>query len=212
MLGMLARNQHRKEQPARLLKEITRMETMRDMIKVQAPQAVPERYAEALNFLRNPAFLGSARHQAQHWRAERAGAHADILAFERAFIRRFKRLGVPMFAHCVQRSEATQLRHFAAGTTNARPGQSPHNHGKAVDLVHGIRAWDIPRPAWDLVGHIGKEVARTLGVKVRWGGDFKSLYDPAHWELEDWVHYPIEPVVSDALLDEVLRQWAGTAV
>ena len=37
-----------------------------------------------------------------------------------------------------------------------------------------------------MIGGVGKEVARKMGLRVTWGGDFKSLYDPAHWELTDW--------------------------
>jgi hypothetical protein len=25
-----------------------------------------------------------------------------------------------------------------------------------------------------------------MNLKIKWGGEFKSLYDPAHWELEGW--------------------------
>lgn len=177
--------------------------------KARPAEPLPNRYDSALRYLRNPVFLAGARHKAQHWRADRTGAHPDILAFERAFIRRFKRLGVPMWAHCVQRSEATQRRHFVTGVTKARPGESPHNHGKAVDLVHGTRAWDIPKAAWDLIGHIGKEVAGQLGVKVVWGGEWR-FYDPAHWELEDWRHYPTEAVVSAPQLEDLLAYYDGT--
>lgn len=29
-----------------------------------------------------------------------------------------------------------------------------------------------------------KAVAKCLGIKINWGGDFKSLFDPAHFELK----------------------------
>ena len=74
---------------------------------------------------------------------------------------------------------------FAAGTTKARAWESPHNYGLAVDIIHGTKAWDLTRKQWEIVGHMGKEVAAQLGVKVVWGGDWK-FYDPAHWELANW--------------------------
>lgn len=56
--------------------------------------------------------------------------------------------------------------------TNAKPGQSKHNGmpSKAVDL-------GFPANRTRDVAHIGK----SLGLK--WGGDFKKLYDPPHFEL-----------------------------
>ena len=158
---------------------------------VPAPEAPepdappPERYREALRFMRNPVHLRSSRYRAQQWRADRSGAPPELLDFERRFIARFEALGVPMFCHCLRRSDATQGRLFVTGVSRAGPGQSPHNHAMAVDLVHGTRAWDLPKPCWDLIGHMGKEVARQAGVDVMWGGDWK-FYDPAHWELRDW--------------------------
>lgn len=169
---------------------------------------VPANYADALKFMRNKPFLASPRHKAQHWRADRTGAHPDILAFERAFIRRFRRLGVPVFGHCVTRSNAVQQRHFVTGVSKAKPGQSPHNSGRAVDLIHGTKGWQVPKPCWDLIGHIGKEVANALGVKIRWGGEW-DFYDPAHWELEDWRHYPSDPVVVASELERLLAFYSG---
>nr|WP_245369132.1 M15 family metallopeptidase [Agrobacterium tumefaciens] len=90
-----------------------------------------------------------------------------------------------MFAHCVYRDDVEQQRLYVKGLSKAKPGQSAHNYGLAVDIVHGTKAWDLTRKQWDLIGHIGKEVAASLGIKVEWGGDW-SFYDPAHWELANW--------------------------
>lgn len=74
---------------------------------------------------------------------------------------------------------------FRKGNSKAKWGSSPHNCGMAVDLVHGVYAWEIPKLCWSMLGHIGKEVAAQQGVKITWGGDW-DFYDPAHWELSDW--------------------------
>ncbi|QCS36990.1 hypothetical protein [Tortoise microvirus 39] len=181
------------------------METMKRDFMLRP---VPQNMHEAVKYLTAPTFLHSTRHKGQHWRADRNGAHPDIVAFERAFVRRMRKLNIPVFAHCVVRNNATQGRLYATGRTLAKPGESPHNHGKAVDLVHGVRAWDIPRGAWDVFGHVGKEVAHSLGVKVDWGGEW-HFYDPAHWELEDWRHYPSDPQVEQATLEELLAFYEG---
>lgn len=146
----------------------------------------PRTYGAALEAIQDLPFLASERHGTQHHRANRKGASKDILEFERVFLRRMAKVGVPMFAHCVIRTPDEQARVFVQGHSNAKPGQSPHQYGFAVDLVHGVHAWNIPRRSWDLVGHIGKEAAAAAGIDIRWGGDFTKLYDPAHWELTGW--------------------------
>lgn len=143
----------------------------------------------ALRAIQARDFLLSERYQEQQWRADRKAADPRILLFERKFIDRMESLGVPMFAHCVVRSLAEQTQRFAEGHSKAKAGQSAHNYGLAVDLIHGIHGWDMSRESWALIGHIGKEVARQNGLKLVWGGDFKSLWDPAHWELENWRDY-----------------------
>lgn len=95
-------------------------------------------------------------------------------------------LGVPMFPHAIVRGQNQQEAAFAAGHSKARFGQSAHNFGMAVDLIHGVKAWQMDKKAWEIIGHIGKELAMSKQIHVVWGGDFKSLWDPAHWELRDW--------------------------
>jgi hypothetical protein len=166
-------------------------------MKAQADHAVPT----ALRAIVARDFLLSDKYDQQHARATRQGADEGILAFERKFIRKMEALGVPMFAHSVIRSPAEQTKRFAEGHSKAKAGQSPHQYGMAVDLIHGIRGWDIPDESWALVGHIGKEVASTLTVSrwneaegrfvetrvhLEWGGDWKSLWDPAHWQIKGW--------------------------
>src|SRR5690606_17376323 len=93
---------------------------------------------------------------------------------------------IPMFATEVWRDASRQDMLYVQGHSNARAGQSAHQYGLAVDIVHGVKAWDMPETAWKMIGHIGKELAIQNGLHIMWGGDFKSLWDPAHWEIRDW--------------------------
>lgn len=156
-------------------------------VKATLPSPVPEpgSYREALNSLVDKPFLATGRYKSQQHRAVRAGADPGILAFERAMVRRMARLGVPMFAHCVVRDAATQARLYVQGHSRATFGKSPHNFGMAADIVHSVRAWDVSRAGWEIIGHIGKEVASQLSLPIVWGGDWR-FFDPAHWELRDW--------------------------
>ena len=55
-------------------------------------------------------------------------------------------------------------------------------YGHAVDLYPLPVQYSDPKPYIELSKHI-KSVANKLNIKIRWGGDFKSLVDRPHWEL-----------------------------
>lgn len=149
------------------------------------------KYREALQGMRDVEFLNSHKHQEQHWRADRAGAHPAIVGmtgitgFEKLLIRRMAKLGVPMFASEVVRSGKRQNELKAQGHSKAGWGESPHQYGCAVDIIHARRGWDLSRQQWAVVGHVGKEIVLEHGWKVEWGGDWK-FWDPAHWEVVGW--------------------------
>lgn len=71
----------------------------------------------------------------------------------------------------------------AAGASQTM--KSRHITGHAIDfaaLVGGEVRWD-----WPLYGKIAaafKEASRELGVPIIWGGDWKSLRDGPHVELD----------------------------
>ena len=142
-------------------------------------------YREALNSIRDRAYLMGERYAAQQMRADRVGTNADLLAFYDAFQRQLRALGVPMFAAEFRRSADRQDALHAAGKTKALRGQSPHGFGLAVDVVHSKLGWDLTRQQWTLIGHIGKSVAARGRMKIDWGGDWE-FYDPAHWQVRGW--------------------------
>ena len=183
-LGLLERHQ---DKPMGLSHPVHKLATLVADVKASLPPPVPEpgSYSEALRGLVDKPFCGSGRYRSQQHRAVRLGADPDLLAFERAFVKRMRRLGVPMFSECVVRDQATQARLYVVGHSRATFGKSPHNFGMAADVVHGTRGRDLSRAAWDIIGHVGKECAYQVGVPMVWGGDWK-VFDPAHWELMGW--------------------------
>lgn len=134
----------------------------------------------------NRKFIQSQKFKDQQLRADRFGAHPDILEFEKRLVTRMRKQYVPLFCLTCWRGEAEQNSAFVRGVSNARFGQSPHNFGCAVDIIHGTKGYDLDRRSWELLGHIGKEISVQSGIEITWGGDFKSLFDPAHWELKEW--------------------------
>lgn len=121
------------------------------------------------------------------------GSHPLIVEFYKHFNAALKRRGFPFFAFEFERSFERQAILLKNGVSRAGPGQSPHNWGCAVDVVHLTDYWDIPDKAWRVIGAIGHEVARKRKIPIEWGGDWgadwprgKRGWDPAHWELSHW--------------------------
>lgn len=166
---------------------VLQLQRLQRQAEAESMEAEPQdaTYGEGLKALRNSAMLDSPKWAEQQDRANRKGCHQDILAFERAFIARMQKLGVPMFCHTAQRTMDEQNAAFVRGVSRAKAGKSAHNYGCAVDIVHSVKAWDMTREQWALLGHIGKEIASGLGADIEWGGDWK-FYDPAHWEVRGW--------------------------
>ena len=141
----------------------------------------------------DPAWCKSQGFADQQMRAVRDGAHPGLLEFERRFVRRMAAIGVPMFAHCVVRTLEMQQKLFADGfSKNDGSKRYPHR-GFAVDVIHGTKAWGLNEAQWRLIGHVGVEVAASVGVDLTWGGDWKEDgfgevidWDPAHWEVTGW--------------------------
>lgn len=62
--------------------------------------------------------------------------------------------------------------------TNAKPFQSYHNYGLAVDVIFKRHNWNAPQGWWDLLGKEGKN------LDLEWGGD---------WEFKDLPHFQLRP-------------------
>ena len=72
--------------------------------------------------------------------------------------------------------------------TNAKPGSSMHNFGLAIDcgVFKGKVYMDGSTPADAKLADLMHKHASTLCAKhkLRWGGNFKSLYDAPHFEYD----------------------------
>lgn len=101
---------------------------------------------------------------------------------------------IPLYIHCAYRDSAEQNRLKAAGNSKAVAGLSAHNIGEAVDIVHGVYHWDLTKEEWLFLYNLGQLALTRLNatlpkerqLTLTWGGHFKSLYDPAHWEIKDF--------------------------
>jgi peptidoglycan L-alanyl-D-glutamate endopeptidase CwlK len=64
-----------------------------------------------------------------------------------------------------------------------RTMNSRHIIGQAVDIVPLPVDWNNPKP-FGVVAEAMKKAAAELGVKITWGGDFKSFIDMPHYQIE----------------------------
>jgi len=101
---------------------------------------------------------------------------------------------------CGTRSWNDQAALYAKGrtapgpkVTNAKPGSSMHNFGLAIDcgVFKGKVYMDDGTPADKKTADLMHKHASTLCAKhnLRWGGNFKKLYDSPHFEYN--TPYPL---------------------
>jgi hypothetical protein len=131
-------------------------------------------------------------------------AKADLTGYDPRFIEWYGRmrramaeLRKPMFAFEARRSNGRQLELWKQGrnaagevvdlskvVTWAKPGESLHNTGRAIDLIFEGTHWSNPDADWALAGMMGKSLAIAMGLKLTWGGDWAGKKnDRPHWEL-----------------------------
>lgn len=126
-----------------------------------------------------------AFHLSQHSRTRLKGVHPDLVrVVEKAITITRVDFGVSEGV----RSEDRQRELFAAGATTTM--NSRHLTGHAVDLVAYVGAhiaWDWP--LYDQIAKAMKTAAVEEGVKIEWGGDWKSFKDGPHFQLP-WAEYP----------------------
>lgn len=99
------------------------------------------------------------------------------------------------------RDEAAQLAAFHAGKSKAMPGKSKHNTtpSQAVHLV----PFPIPEPGTDAAGSAREWreyayfagavnlCAASLGIRLRWGGDWNDDFRTADNKFNDLQHYEL---------------------
>jgi hypothetical protein len=134
--------------------------------------------------------LSSTRVLRLHERANWTDCDLRIMWFAGTLVLKLRERGFPFYVHTAYRSPALQRQLQAAGHSKVKSG--PHQRGAAVDIVHCFYHWNVPAddPLWRYVGLLGEHIIRQNSLPIEWGGRFKSLFDPAHWQLKEWRQYP----------------------
>lgn len=144
-----------------------------------------ERYSEASYALVNKKAFNTVSYRRRTTEIDWENVHPEIREFWVGFHRECAKRNIPVIPTEFYRTPERQQELYVQGFSKAQKGQSPHQWGCAVDIVHAVKLWDLTKSQWDVMGAIGKEVARKREIKMTWGGDWK-FYDPAHWQLYRW--------------------------
>lgn len=161
----------------------------------------PERLKAPLHF-KNEAYMRQVR------RADWSFCDVRLLVWAAQFQLMAKERDIPLYVHTALRSKALQNELRRKGMSKAKYPLSAHNIGEAVDVVHGTYHWDLNKAEWDLLHVLGRLALDRVNsrlpagdkLSLTWGGHFKTLYDPAHWEISDYRHRtrelpePLKPV------------------
>ena len=84
------------------------------------------------------------------------------------------------------RGKAEQNKAYREKKSKLQWPLSRHNKlpSLAMDCVPHPLNWQ-DKASFDKMGAVMKEAAKTVGVKIKWGGDFRDWYDGPHVELAD---------------------------
>lgn len=110
---------------------------------------------------------------------DRISACREIKDFERAFIKKLQKLDIPAFCSSMLRTQEEQIQLYVTGQSPDMPGHSAHEIGQACDIYHADYGPSLPTKCWEILGHIGEEIAVSQGTGVLWGG----IIRPHHWEI-----------------------------
>lgn len=144
--------------------------------------------------LKAPSFFATPAYLKQMDRADWAHCDPRLMYWAAMMIKAARKRQIPLYVHCALRDKAEQDRVYAAGHSKVKYPRGAHNIGEAVDIVHGVYHWQMSRDEWALLSVLGRLCLDRVNAQLRkddklhlqWGGDFKSLYDPAHWEVRDY--------------------------
>lgn len=144
--------------------------------------------------LQYPVYWSLQMYLDQSNRADWQSTDLRLQRWAALFIEYARKRQIPLYVHCATRTEAEQALVYARGNSRAQYPSSAHNIGEAVDIVHGRYHWDMTRQEWQLLYTLGMlaldrinaTLPKAQKLELKWGGHFRTLYDPAHWEIADY--------------------------
>jgi peptidoglycan L-alanyl-D-glutamate endopeptidase CwlK len=122
------------------------------------------------------------------------GVHPDLVKV----VKRADELGARFHITCGLRTEEQQRALVKAGKSKTM--KSRHLTGHAVDFVVAEPGGGISYDHADMAecAKVFKQAAAEFGVKIEWGGDWKSFVDTPHIELDRKVYPPDGKITAPA--------------
>lgn len=146
--------------------------------------------------------------------------HCELKKWFFASQKHFAGLQIPIKVVYGFRSYELQDQLYRQGRTQKRGGQSPHNHGMALDIIHAERGWNLTENEWIEFAQVLLAVAERRDLKLRWGGDWnmngvpvpddpaERFWDAAHFELADWRSMVGEPCADGLCSGDCMAYWS----
>lgn len=116
--------------------------------------------------------------------------HRTMMPMAFDFVNKVRAAKLDMIVTCTLRDDEAQAELFAQGrtkpgkvVTNARPGESMHNYGLAMDvvpIVMGKPVWGTTGKDLELWQHIG-EIGKECGLE--WAGDWRFFKEYPHFQF-----------------------------
>lgn len=106
------------------------------------------------------------------------GVHTDLVAVVKLAIQKTE---IDFTVLEGLRTKERQIQLVASGAS--RTMNSRHLTGHAVDLAPLPIDWSN-REAFRVVANAMKAAGKELGVKIEWGGDFRTFSDMPHFQIE----------------------------
>jgi len=106
--------------------------------------------------------------------------HPDIIRVLEAAIAR-----IDFSVVCGHRTQAEQDAAYAAGYSKLKWPKGKHNRwpSRAVDVIPYPAGYKATVAEWTELAKVILEEADKLGVKMSWGGHWKSFVDRPHFEI-----------------------------
>lgn len=130
------------------------------------------------------------------------GVAPDLIVFARRFLKKMKRMGIPMYVHRAMRTYTDHVQDYVKGDTNVRPYDSPYLCGCALDIRHGylgryyFEELQATERAKEIIGAVGNEIIVQSKLPINWGGSDWA----EHWEIDQWDQTKIRIACNPALL------------
>ena len=154
------------------------------------PENDPRNVKEAVELLKNPDRFLTLDYCKLVTRADKhdpvygtdfakPGCCPEIKKFERAFVKRMAKMGIPVYCSSMWRTRSEQIELYVTGQSPDMPSHSAHEIGQACDLLHADFHDDMPTICWEVFGQVGREISISQQSDVLWGGPLR----PHHWEI-----------------------------